>query len=91
MAGNWAAQYAAGVQDNDYQRHIDSGHVIPLPAGHPPCDACHKAKIQDKPAFNFAKVHCTDQLEGVNSDLLDLGQPDCAGNRIGVQYVIRNT
>ena len=59
MAGNWAAQYAAGVKDNDYQQHIDSGHVIPLPAGHPPCDACHKAKIQDKPAFNFAKAHCT--------------------------------
>ena len=87
MAGNWAA----GAKDNDYQRHIDSGHVIPLPAGHPPCDACHKAKIQDKPAFNFAKAHCTNQLEGVNSDLLDLGQPDCAGNRYNFTNVVLNS
>ena len=39
-------------KDKTYQRHIDSGHVWQLPEEyvkeHGQCDACMKAKLQDK-------------------------------------------
>ena len=74
----WAAE-VGGVQDSDYQKHIDSGHVWPMPLtedGKNHCDACIRASMQDIPAFNFFKGHITQNLEGINSDLLDLGQAE---------------
>ena len=50
-----------------------------------------KAKLQDKPAFNISKSSSEDDMDRVNGDLLDMGTPDCAGNRYNFNNVILKT
>ena len=91
----WAARHllSAGGLETKLQHHIDSGHVLPLdPDCEHKCDACLKAFMRDKPAFQFSKSDNEEaKLETMNGDLLDLGEEDCNGDRYNINCVMLRT
>ena len=74
------------------QQHLENGHATPLDPKYGPCDACIRAKLQDKPAFQISKSKLSkeQQLETVNGDLIDMSTVDCAGKSNRYTYNFTN-
>lgn len=72
------------------QQHLENGHATPLDPKYGPCDACIRAKLQDKPAFQISKSKLSKEQhqETVNGDLIDMSTIDCAGNRYNFTNVV---
>ena len=81
-----------GAVEKELQEHIDGGHAVPLdPKLGIKCDACTKAFMRDKAAFQMTRSKHEEQLETMNGDLLDMGVQDCNGDRYNFNAVVVKT